>query len=228
VIIALLLALFCFRSRKKQSAQREKQDPETADALAAQQGNEMITSANTHEMDTKRPTDFQAEDMKPDKPEGFQELETKSSEPFHSTTGPEEAAEMDAPYDIQSTNVGSDWEHFRPSELDASTSAVQRAELHSPPADPGSTSTHPPIAPLPVLNASQSEEPRPHEQVIPSSPASASSSPGDSGDKLEALRKRMEKVREDKVRLEKIQALKELEEELQAEIQAEQKKAAGI
>jgi hypothetical protein len=179
-------------------------------------------------MDAKRAADVQVEDVKPDRPEGFQELETQNS-PVDSKIRPEGAAEMDVPYNIQGTNVGSDWEHFQPSELDAISSATQRAELHSPPIDPGSTSMHPPAAPLITLITSQSERPRSLEKGSPSAPAaSSSSSPSDSKDRLEALRKRMERVREDKERLEKIQSLKELKEELQAEILAEQKKAANI
>ena len=228
MIIALLLALFCFRRRKKQSTQREKQDLETADALAAQRAHELITSANTHEMDAKTPADSQVKDVKPDTLEGYQELETQKSPAVHSITRPEFLVEMDAPYNTQSTNVGSDWEHLQPRELEGNTSAQQRAELHSPPMNPGSTSMHPPAAPLPILITPQTERPKSLEQKPPSAPIASSSTPSSPEDKLEVLRKRMERVREDKERLEKIQALKELEEELQAEILAEQKKASGI
>lgn len=186
-----------------------------------------MTSANMHEMDAKRPADFQVKDVKPDIPEGYQELETQKSPPVHSTTRPDVPAEMDSLYNIQSTNVGSDWEHLQPGELDASASAAQRAELHSLAKDQGSTSVQPPAAPLHALNIPQTEGPRPLEQDPPSAPIASPSSSSDSEGRLEGLRKRMEKVREDKERLEKIQALKELEEELQAEILAEQKKAAG-
>jgi hypothetical protein len=227
VIIALLLALFCFRRRKKQSMQREKQDLETADALATQQGHEMITSANTHEMDAKRPADFRFEDVRPDRLEGFQELETQDSPPVNSITRPEGAAELDAPYTIQSTNVGSIWEHLPLSELDASMSATQRAELHSRLMDPRLAVMHPLSAPLPIPTTLETERPKPLQQELPSKPIASSSTPNGLEDKLEVLRKRMEGVREDKERLEKIQALKELEEELQAEILVEQKKASG-
>jgi hypothetical protein len=45
--------------------------------------------------------------VKPDRPEGFQELETQNAPPVHSMIRQEEVAEMDVPYNIQSTNVGS-------------------------------------------------------------------------------------------------------------------------
>lgn len=178
-------------------------------------------------MDAKRAADFQEEDLKPDTPEGFQELETQNSPPVHSMIRAEDPAEMEAPYNIQSTNVGSDWEYFQPSELDASTSAAQRAELHSTHVVPESTSRVPQTAPISVAGTSQSGGRRSLEQGYPSAPAASSSTPRSPEDKLEVLRKRMERVREDKERLEKIQALKDLEAELQAEILAEQKKASG-
>ncbi len=219
VIIALSLAFFCFRKRKKQSEEREIQDLEIADPLAAQRGHELITSAHTHEMDAQRPINVQ-EDLKAYRTEGFQELEAQNSPPIHSTIRPEDPAEMDAPYNIQSTNVGLDWKHLQPSELDASASAAQRAEFHSVPTYSGSVSTHPQSLPVSFVNTSQIEGPRPVEQGSPSTPAASSSSPSNAEDKLEVLRKRMERVREDKERLEKIQALKDLEAELQAEILA--------
>jgi hypothetical protein len=178
-------------------------------------------------MDAKRPADFQFEDVRPDRPEGSQELETQDSPPVDSITRPEGAAEMDAPCTIQSTNVGSDWEHLPLSELAATTSAAQRAELHSLPMDPGLAVMHPLFAPLPILTTLETERPKPLKQELPSKPIASSSTPSGPKDKLEVLQKRMERVREDKERLEKIQALKELEEELQAEILAEQKKASS-
>jgi hypothetical protein len=68
----------------------------------------MITSANTHEMDAKMSADFQGEDVSHDTPDGSKELESQNSLPIHSMTRPEFPAEIDAPYDIQSTNVRSD------------------------------------------------------------------------------------------------------------------------
>ena len=228
VIIALLIVLFCFRRRKKQLAEKGIQDLEIADPSAAQHGNELITSANTHEMDAKRPINAQEKDLIPYRTEGFQELETQNLPPLHSTIRPEDLAEMDALYNIQSTNVGSDREHLQPSELDASISATQRAELPSALMDPRSISTHPQSLPVFFVNTSHIEGPRSVEQGSPSVPPIASSSLSSAEDKLEVLQKRIERVREDKERLEKIQALKDLEAELQAEILAEQKKATSI
>lgn len=207
-------------------------DPEMADSPA---GHEMITSANTHEMDAKRGADFQVEHVKLDRPEGFQELETQGSAPIQSVVKLGYPAEMDAPYNIQSTNVGSDWEHFQPGELDGNASAAQRAELQSSsPMKVESRSTHFPAAP-PILGTSHTEALGSTEQGSASVPAaslpstsSSSGAPSKPDEKLQVLRERMERVREDKARLEKIQALKDLEAELQSEILAEQRKAAGM
>jgi hypothetical protein len=227
VIVALWVALCCFRRQKRQSAPKKRQDLEIADVPAAMQGHEMMTTANTHEMDAKRPAHFQVKDVKPDIPEGYRELESLQSPAVRSIIRPKFLMKMDVPYNTQSTNVGSDWERLQPMELEGNTGAQQRAELYYPPMDPGLTSIHPPVAPPPILSTPQTEWLRSLEQEPPSAPIASSSAPSSLEDKLGGLRKRMERVREDKERLEKIQALKELEEELQAEILAEQKKAAG-
>jgi hypothetical protein len=231
-IIALLLALFFFVKRKKQLEETNTQDMETADPLAAQHGHELITSANTHELAGKEPGNYVVKDEEPHRREGLQEMEEQHIWPVHSISlvNTEGTAEIDAPITIPSTETGTNPASHRISELDAPTYTPQQADTHSSPTDPA----------FPNIQKSgvfiSTDKTSPDMELEPahlaknaySLPTEPTSSAENSEDKVEALRKRMQRVREDKERLQKIQALKELEDELQAELLMEQKKAAGI
>jgi hypothetical protein len=129
------------------------------------------------------------------------------------------------------TNVGSEWEYPQAAEL-----ASEPATHHPYPGPPVgaellASSQTPSTAVSPTSTTALSEFGSPSfSTAMPSwSTALPASECGSSGgdEKLDILRQRIDRVREDKGRLEKIQQLKDLEAELQREIMAEQRRMGG-
>ena len=255
VAIVICLIWLIFRRRRTQREEKVRRDAENGGANSPEKGPEMMTAANTHEMEGKPATDPQVAEVEgqisvkgakgakgeeldsthvsPIAPGGVSidrnatggagELEAHRSQILPELGSQDRATVRKAlPLEMQTqsnvhemataTNVGSDWERLHPSELDSK--AIDKS-IPKPPV-PIAAST----APLSPSAKSQQKEPT----VEPSTGTPVVSSADYGSDELEALQRRMEQVRADKERLERIQQLKDLEAELQRDIMAEQKR----
>jgi hypothetical protein len=221
-----LFAFFCLRLRKRQGEAKAQQDTEKADALVAQRGHELLTAANTHEIDGKTVANSGVVNISPHRAaKEIQELEPSKSPTVveigttndKSTTRLAFTSKAPVPSNTYTTNIGLDCEHFQPSELD---NAPPPAELPSQPTDLGTTYTYSEPASTSMSHTPQLQNRRIPNQTSSSVPAQ----PSKVGGKLDVLRKRIKIVQEEKERLEKIQQLKELETELQRELIEEQRK----
>lgn len=221
-LVAILVVLFYVGQRKKR--QREL---ETTRTTATNQGHELITVANTHEMGGEMGSNFLVVNIKPER--GIEEPQAQEG-PAAIELGEKSdpPVKMHVPSNDYTTDVRSELEVSHARELDSRTVQKQIAELHSQPSESRSPSTILRHTQLPTANTSQDPEQIDHEQAPPSTASPSPSPSSEAENRLDVLRQRIERVREDKERLERIQQLKDLEAELQREILAEQRKTTGF
>jgi hypothetical protein len=239
-IIAILGIWFCLRQRRRRREQRAQHDLEITPARE----HELGTSANTHEIDGKNAGNVAVAKKKFPFNENVAELSTPvtgekslrkagvlEKPPLPEMGSTEKAIvrkdvaavpELHAQPDVHempavaaATNVGSDWEQLGASELDSEPAMIYHNASELPVSSHSQAALASPLSLMAFVGPGSSSS-----ITAVHSTNTAAGAPVE--DKLDILRQRIDRVREDKERLEKIQQLKDLEAELQREIMAEQ------